>query len=188
MKKIIGLSVFAVIAAMGLTFFFSTAALSEEMPVLSLVTPESKVDRDYLGLTTDPGDTFTVGDIKADVVVIELFSMYCPYCQEEAPAVNQFHDLALQQKDNGLTIKMLGLGASNTEFEVQQFKNIYQVMFPLLPDQSLEMYDKLKGEGTPGFIIVKLTAKKAPEIVYRQSGGFESAEAFLELLIERVSS
>lgn len=184
MKKIVGISSFFCKVLVVLILFLPAAAISEEMPVLSLITPESKVDREYLGLETQPQEVFHIADIKADVLVLELFSMYCPYCQAEAPLVNELHELAIAKKSEGVTIKMLGLGASNTEFEVQQFKNVYQLMFPVLPDKSLEMYKQLKGEGTPGFIVVRLKDGEKPQIVHRRSGGFESAESFMETLLE----
>ncbi len=184
MKKSIGITFLFCKVLVVFALFLPAYAVSEEMPELSLITPESKVDREYLGLETQPQEVFHVDDIKADILVIELFSMYCPYCQAEAPLVNDFHELASAKKSEGITIKMLGLGASNTEFEVQQFKNIYQLMFPVLPDKSLEMYDKLKGEGTPGFVVVRLKEGEKPQIVLSRSGGFESAESFLATLLE----
>lgn len=185
MKKSVEISSLFYIVLVGFALIFPVSAISEEMPVLSLMTPESKVDREYLGLETKPQEVFHVADIKADVLLIELFSMYCPYCQAEAPLVNEFHELAAGKKAEGVTIKMLGLGANNTDLEVKQFKHVYQLMFPVLPDKSMEMYNELKGEGTPGFIVVRLQKGEEPQIVHRRSGGFESAESFLKTLLEK---
>lgn len=154
------------------------------MPELTLVTPESKQHRDYLGLETQPGETFKVSDIKTDLLIIELFSMYCPYCQKEAPLVNELYERTVEDDTSGLTIKMIGLGASNSQFEVEHFGETYDVLFPLFPDKDMSMYKALEGAGTPGFVGYKLKGVDAPVNVLRNAGGFYSADDFLKDLIE----
>ena len=161
-------------------------AADETLPDVSLQLPESEEYRNYLGIEGAPGDEFRLVDIDTDILLIELFSMYCPYCQAEAPLINKFYELATarEQKD-GTRIKVIGLGASNTKFEVEFFKEKYEVPFPVFPDEDLSLYKKFKGEGTPGFIGVLYRQGGTPSIVLRQSGGFEEAEEFLALLLQR---
>jgi protein-disulfide isomerase len=49
---------------------------------ITLPVPEKAGEREYLGLT---GTSRSDISIKADLVILEIFSMYCPYCQKEAP-------------------------------------------------------------------------------------------------------
>ena len=154
------------------------------MPELLLVTPENEQHRQYLGLTTDPGEMFKVSDIKADLLIIELFSMYCPYCQKEAPLVNELHQKMNKNETKGLSIKIIGLGASNSQFEVEHFAQTYGVEFPLFPDKDMSMYKALGGEGTPGFIGYKLKNVPQPVNVLRNAGGFYKVEDFLKDLID----
>lgn len=154
------------------------------LPELLLATPENEVHRDYLGLTTQPGETFKISDIKADLLVIELFSMYCPYCQKEAPLVNELHRKMEEKSAKGLSIKIIGLGASNSQFEVEHFGQTYGVLFPLFPDKDMSMYKALGGAGTPGFVGYKLQGNPQPVNVLRNSGGFYSAEEFLQDLLD----
>lgn len=158
---------------------------TEILPTIVLTVPESRESREYLGLTGAAGEDFALAEVDADILLIELFSMYCPYCQAEAPLVNEFHALARQQEKEGVSIKMVGLGASNTQFEVEYFGDEYNIDFPLFPDKNLALYKKLKGEGTPGFIGCLLRQGEEPVIIVRQSGGFDSAEEFLGLLLQR---
>lgn len=158
---------------------------AETLPTITLTVPESVEFREYLGLAGIPGEKFNLAEVDADILLIELFSMYCPYCQAEAPLVNEFHTLARQQEKEDVSIKMVGLGASNTQFEVEYFGDEYNIEFPLFPDKDLSFYKKLKGEGTPGFIGCLLRQGEEPVIIVRQSGGFDSAEEFLALLLQR---
>lgn len=169
------------------TFFEGISAQAEEvMPVVDLKLPDNQSHINYLGIDGIPGETFSIADIKTDILLIELFSMYCPYCQAEAPLVNEFYELATaQEKEKGVRIKMIGLGASNNQFEVDYFRDTYNVPFPLFPDKDLSMYKKYGGEGTPGFIGCLFKEGELPVIIVRQSGGFDTAEEFLALLLQR---
>ena len=169
--------------------FYSLAFAAESkddstLPELMLVVPENETHRTYLGLTKDAGEQFSMTDIDADILVVELFSMYCPFCQKEAPLVNELHHLMNEGENKGLKIKIIGLGASNSQFEVEHFASTYGVNFPLFPDKDMSMYKALGGEGTPGFVAFKLKDSNPPVNVLRNSGGFYSAEDFLLEMIK----
>jgi peroxiredoxin len=175
-------------------FFFSLVAglnasaadrVAELMPEIILPLPENPEHLAYLGLENTAADTFSVADIDADVVLIELFSMYCPYCQKEAPLVNELYEMMNGLPESGPSVKIIGIGASNSEFEVGHFRDTYDIDFPLFPDQDLSIYKALSGAGTPGFIGIRIDPKATsePQIVLRQSGGFHSKEEFLAELV-----
>lgn len=171
-------------------FAFNNLAFAAEtkddstLPELLLVAPENATHRTYLGLTKGAGEQFKMTDIDADILVIELFSMYCPFCQKEAPLVNELHHLMEEGENKGLKIKIIGLGASNSQFEVEHFASTYGVNFPLFPDKDMSMYKALGGEGTPGFVAFKLKDSNPPVNVLRNSGGFYNAEDFLLEMIK----
>ena len=52
----------------------------EKLFDFTLPVPAERADRNYLGLS-GWGKTFKVADIKANLVLIEILSMYCPFCQ-----------------------------------------------------------------------------------------------------------
>ncbi len=155
----------------------------EFLPTLELTIPENQEHRDYLGLKGNPGEIFTVQDIKSDILLIELFSMYCPFCQEEAPVINELYEMMQSLPADGPSVKIIGLGAGNSAFEVDHFRSTYDIEFPLFPDKDLSMYKALEGAGTPGFIGVKKDNGNKFVIVLRQSGGFHDKESFLEQLL-----
>lgn len=155
------------------------------LPEIVLPVPEDEGQRQYLGLTGLTEENFSLAALGADIVVIELFSMYCPYCQREAPLVNELYELMQSvEQSRGIKVKMIGLGVSNSKFEVDQFGETYDVSFPLFADQDMAMYKALEGAGTPGFVGYLLKDKNPPVNILRNSGGFYSAETFLEALIK----
>lgn len=150
-----------------------------------LPVPEKEQYVQYLGLKKTAKGIFSLQDIDADILLIEIFNMYCPFCQEEADNVNELYQLMNEQEKNGIKMKIIGVGASNTELEVKIFKDTFWVNFPLFSDQDMSIYKKLEGENTPGFIGFLLEQGKDPVVILRESGGFDTAEEFLGLLLQR---
>jgi peroxiredoxin len=111
--------------------------------------------------------------------------MYCPYCQREAPAVNALYeklqaDAALREK-----IKIIGIGAGNSRFEVDVFKKKYEVPFPLIPDDRFTIHKCLGEVRTPYFFVVKTGSKQFTEIIYSKLGGLKDTDAFIRSLVEQ---
>ena len=58
----------------------------ETLPAFTLAVPQDTEARRYLGLSAS--GHFTVSDIRARVVILYIFSMYCPVCQRQAPSTS----------------------------------------------------------------------------------------------------
>jgi protein-disulfide isomerase len=81
-----------ILSALVLSHITSAAILAAEypdmeitLPEVTLITPDNSGHIEYLGLDSSPGTPFSLSEIDADILLIELFSMYCPYCQNAAP-------------------------------------------------------------------------------------------------------
>ncbi len=79
MKK--GMILFFISACVFLLVFHVGSVLAESppqkggvLPPIDLPVPQDRVQRDYLGLTKE--GSFKIPQIKARVVIIEIFSMY----------------------------------------------------------------------------------------------------------------
>jgi thiol-disulfide isomerase/thioredoxin len=150
MKKIFLGSVLAVVFI--LSIGWSTFAADkppqkgETLPSIQLPVPKSLVEKSYLGLSRE--GSFTIPQIKARVVIIEIFSMYCPYCQKDAPGVNELYQLIEKDPDLKKDIKLIGIGAGNTSYEVGVYKKTYTVPFPLFSDQISRFIRPAGGENT----------------------------------------
>ena len=151
------------------------------LPDFKLQVPERAADRDYLGLTTT--GSFTITQIKAQVVIIEIFSMYCPYCQREAPEVNRLYDIIENTATLKGAIKLIGIGAGNTPFEVQVFKGKYSVPFPVFSDEDFTLHKAFGEVRTPFFIGVRINDDGTHRVFYAKLGGIEGAESFVKLML-----
>ena len=152
-------------------------------PEIELLKPNNSADLKYLGLP-ESGNSFKVNQIKAKVAIIQIFSMYCPYCQADAPNVNRLYGLIESNPQFKDKIKILGIGVGNSQFEVGIFKKKYSVEFPLVPDGDFKIH-KIVGEvRTPYFIVVKLDGSKSPPVIYAKLGAHENIEAFLAQIVK----
>jgi peroxiredoxin len=152
------------------------------LPSIMLPIPKSAEERSYLGLSGT--DTFKIPQIKADVVIIEIFSMYCPICQKDAPGVNELYDKIQKDPDLRNRIKVIGIGAGNSAFEVETYKKTYGVLFPLFSDADYVVHKACGEVRTPYFIGVRIQADKSHKIFLSQQGGFPGAQPFLEQILK----
>ena len=152
------------------------------LPEINLHVPQDAAGRDYLGIGGK--GSFKISRIKAETVIIEIFSMYCPYCQKEAPLVNELYQLINKRRDLKDKIKMIGIGAGNTPFEVEIFKNEYKVPFPLFSDESFTIHKSLGQVRTPYFFVIKINADGSHKILYSKGGTIQDPNQFLGMILK----
>ena len=172
-------------------FFFTGTSVAdtkpdvELLPDITLTVPDNPKHIQYLGLKGEAGAPFKISEIDADILMLELFSMYCPYCQRAAPTVNELYEKMEKMKRPDLKLVIIGIGANNTDLEVDTFRKGFDIEFPLFSDPDLSIYKALAGAGTPGFIGCKKDGDKLNVIFFRKSGGFKDESEFLDNLIDR---
>ena len=160
----------------------SPPKVGSTMPDFELPMLNNPVDIKYLGLPAS-GKYFKINQVKAKVVIIQIYSMYCPYCQAEAPNVNRLYAAIENSTTLKDKIKIIGIGAGNTQFEVATYKKKYSVTLPLVPDDDFKIH-KIMGEvRTPYFITVKLSDGGKTEVIYSRLGALGDVDVFLAQLV-----
>ncbi|MGZ3567830.1 MAG: peroxiredoxin family protein [Syntrophales bacterium] len=186
MKKLL-LCLISIILPFSILVFSAPAAnkppeKGEQLPVINLPIPKNSDERNYLGLSGT--GLFKIPQIKSKVIIIEIFSMYCPYCQKDAPGVNELYRLIENNADIKDKIKLIGLGAGNSSYEVGVYKNNYSVPFPLFPDKDFEIHKACGEVRTPYFIVVRINEDGTHQIVHSQLGNYPGAQPFLEIVLK----
>ena len=159
----------------------SIPADSGGFPAFTLSVPASEIDKGYLGI--GGSGTFKVGQIKARVVIIEVFSFYCPHCQRTAAQVNDLYWMIEQRADLKGKVKMIGIGAKNSAYEVEAYRERYHVPFPLFPDEDMGITEQLAVKGTPTFIGVRVDGRGFQKQFYFREGGFKDNQEFLAEIV-----
>ncbi len=116
---------------------------------------------------------------KAPLVLIEIFSMYCPHCQREAPHMNRLAELLAASPLKG-RVTIIGVGAGNTPMEVDLFRERYGVTIPLFADPDLAVHEQVGEPGTPHFFLVSLKNRAAPATLFSRTGRMASPQSFLD--------
>ena len=151
-------------------------------PDLTLPAPPDRTEREYLGLSGK--NTFRVGDINAEIIIIEIFSFYCPSCQAQAPHVNKLYNNIQADPNLRDRVKMIGIGATNSPFEARSFKESHHVPFPVFSDEDSEIAIALNVKYTPTFIGVRVNGKGLQQQFYWRPGAFTNPSQFLQEILK----
>jgi len=163
----------------------SGAALAAPMPgdvlpAVELPKPASAAELAYLGLS-GPG-SFALTDIKAKIVIVEFYSMYCPYCQAEAPnTVKLYNDIENDPKLKG-TIKLIGVAVGNSDSERDLFREKYAIPFPLFSDGDFTTVKQLGLRFTPHFVVVRIDEKGKAHVLYSKPGSIGDPKEFIKTI------
>jgi len=133
----------------------------------------------YLGLP-EGATSFRLSQIKAELVLVEIFSMYCPRCQAAAPKLNRVFE-RLKTSPLGGSLKFVALGAGNTPFEVDYFCKKHHASMPMFPDTDYTLHATFGNVGTPSFYVLRaLPGGKGLKVLFAHEGQPESEDAFLD--------
>ena len=165
----------------------TTPVAGIQLPAISLTSPTDESTRNYLGLSTLKTDTFSPAEIECDILLVEIFSMYCPFCQREAPDVNELFQLMQDDPKLSQKIKLIGIGVGNSAFEVGIFKTKYAVEFPLFADDNFAIHKQIGQVRTPFFIAVSNLGKNKNQVILTKLGGFSSPEKFLRSITKLIN-
>ncbi|WP_319762804.1 TlpA disulfide reductase family protein [Maridesulfovibrio sp.] len=171
-----------------LALFISSTAYAaplqpgENFPDIPLKGELTAKQKTYLGLKGD--GPWKTSDIEDTYIIIEVYSMYCPHCQKEAPTMNAFYRL-LSKSDKFADIKFFGLASGNSQFEVDFFRKKFSVKFPLFTDEDLDLHSKVGAPGTPHFFMLRKKGESL-QIILSHAGPYATAEEFLKDIKDKI--
>jgi len=135
------------------------------------------------GVLPDLSPGFSLPKPKDGVVIVQIFSMYCPYCQKDAPNVNKLYEKIEADPLLKSRVRLVGIGVGNSSYEVNVFRTKYNIRFPLYADPDFKIHRKLGEPRTPYFIGVKINPDGSHRIFYSRLGEIHTPDAFLAEII-----
>jgi thiol-disulfide isomerase/thioredoxin len=136
-----------------------------------------------LGLSGKSGPV-SLGDINGSIIIVEIFSMYCPFCQKHAPATNTLHQAIESNQGLRGKVRLMGIGVGNTPFEVKFFKKKYGIKFPLFADGNSSIMNSLVGIKTPYYFGIRRDGKDL-KVFFTRQGAFDDAQVFLKTVLDK---
>ncbi|GAA1218477.1 TlpA disulfide reductase family protein [Pseudonocardia alaniniphila] len=79
---------------------------------------------------TEPGERISLSDFAGQVVVVNIWGSWCGPCREEAPALQEVHDIA---RPSGVTV--LGVAVRDDQQAAADFMRNWNLTYPSLFDQ-----------------------------------------------------
>ncbi|MBW1741945.1 MAG: hypothetical protein JRI70_06845 [Deltaproteobacteria bacterium] len=149
-----------------------------EIPLKAPVDPKGSA---YLGISE--GKSFTIKDIKADLVLVEILNVYCASCWRQVPIYNKLYSRIESDPETKGRIKMVSVGVGNEDWEVKYFIEQFDVPFPVFPDPDFVMHEAIGGSPTPFSILVKQDPAGKVGLVASTHLGvqYEQDEVFAEM-------
>jgi hypothetical protein len=157
-------------------------AAGSTLPEFSLRMPDSPDIGAYLGVKGVK--TFPWSQVKAKLLVVEFFEVFCPVCQGNAPMVNRLFKVIQEDKDLSKNIKMLGLSIGSEPSDLAAYKQKFKPEFPVFSDYQKEIQTKSKVKFVPLLIVVDKNGK----ILMSHSGAIKDLDAFLSELRKHYKS
>jgi hypothetical protein len=152
------------------------------LPAISLPMPKNPAEKLYLGLARD--GSFKIHQIKAEVVLIKIFNLYCPVCQSTSSAMVELYHQIEKHPDFRGKIKLIGIGAGNNGPEIEVFRQYNNIPFPVFPDENLIIHKALGEVRTPFYIVVKINRDRSNKIIHTHLGGLTDIHELLDSMYE----
>ena len=94
-----------------------------------------------------------------------------------------FRKLESDQRFKG-KVKLVGIGAGNSTFEVGYFKKTYDIPFPLFADGDFSIHKIIGEVRTPYFICVRIKGDGSHQVFYSKVGGARNADELIKKLLQ----
>lgn len=131
--------------------------------------------RAYLGIKKD--QFFTLNDVRADMVLVEIMNTSCSSCRKQAAVYNELYSLIGAHPETRSKIKLMAIAVGNTDQEVQVFKDRFQVAFPMVGDPKYLFWDATGRTMTPLSLLVRQNPQGMAGVVAATHLGLQSRAA-----------
>jgi thiol-disulfide isomerase/thioredoxin len=176
-KPMINRKIISVIGAVFLSLHLCSNFLQAEtkpvgfaipFPDLTFAQTLSKGEQSYLDISEKK--SFSLEEIRGNLILIEFISTYCVSCQKQAPIFNQLYSSIEKDPELQGKVKIIGVAAGNNPTEVEIYKKEYKVPYPLISDLKFDAHTAVGSPRTPFTIWVRKDAQGKSIVVSSHLG------------------
>ena len=166
-KKIISISIILLI-------FFIKPVAANEMLMDPMPAANPAPDFNFMGMD---GKSYTLDDLKGKFVLVNFWATWCNPCKVEMPLLEKLH-----QTLHGDKFTVLGLHVGPGPENIEEFKKLMPISFPIYVDMELEV-----NWGVPGLPTTFLLNPDG-KLIYRAVGKREFAsEALISFIKNEIN-
>lgn len=100
------------------------------------------------------GNTVRLSDFEGQGVFLNFWGTWCPPCKKEMPAMNRQYQV---YKDQG--VHVLSVNIAQSQFEVENFANNYDLTFPIVIDKSKSVMQAYNINPLPTTVLISPEGK-----------------------------
>lgn len=134
-------------------------------------------NRKYLGI--EGNEPFSLSQVSAKIIVLEIFSYICTHCRKQALVLNDVYERIKQDKGVANGIKIIGIAAASEQSQVDKWRATFNTPFPLIPDPKQKIYTKFGRPPVPCTLFVDSNGK----VLSVHFGAAEDTDAFFRELM-----
>lgn len=159
--------------------FSGNGTINKNLFTIILKGGISKDEQNYLA--TNKNKSIQLEDIKASLIIIELFNTYCTICPQNMKTLNDVFISLEKNKQLDKKIKIFAIATGNNENEIKEYKKNHNIKFPIFIDYDFKIHKLLGSPRVPYTIFIKKPDKK---VVYIHQGSFNSSDEIIEKINE----
>jgi cytochrome c-type biogenesis protein len=104
----------------------------------------------WAGVLLD-GDSLSLGSLRGEVVVLNVWATWCVPCVREMPALEQLHQ---RFRDDGLRVIAASIDRRSAEPGVRDFAAAHGISFQILLDPDQRVLDRFRTIGVPETFLI----------------------------------
>ncbi len=151
--------------------------VGSQIPKSTLPAPDSQ-QMSYLGLTAM--EPYTIPQIDAKLVLIEVLSAFCPHCHANAPVLNRLYQVIQNDADLAGNVKIIAICTGEGKASTDAFRKNFKVPFPLIPDEHYSIALTVKVSKVPTIVLVTRGGK----VLWSHTGEIRDSDGLLKELRE----
>ncbi len=144
-------------------------------PAITLTAPALDSDIEYLSLQGK--SEFSLSDIPADYLVVEIIGVYCAVCFKQAPLFNKLFT-RLNRMESAGNVRMIAIAAGASTAETQMLRKNGNYKFPVLTDPDYTVHKRIGEPRTPYTLVMD----KNRNVLSAHLGLVKDVDSFFEKL------
>lgn len=143
--------------------------VGEDFPDLVFDYRPSADEAQYLGLAgkglAGKGE-FSIAQISGDLILLEVISVHCASCRNQAPIMYELYEELIDDPALKDRIKLIALAGGNKPWEVEEYRDEFDVPFPIIPDPKFVVLDQIGVNRTPFHYLLR---KSGGEVIVAET-------------------
>ena len=131
-----------------------------------------------ISLVDMQGNDVAMADIKNDVIIMEFWATWCPYC---AQSIGKLTEVQSWAKENKLPVSVLTVNVGETPEQINAYVKQHSITLPVLRDPQNVTADRMGLQAMPYTVIIH-----EDKIVHAQSGYHPQMDEQLQQLVKHL--